>query len=157
MLLLKFLLWITSFYFVVQMMVFYTLFNQPFNILVFFVILILNVGITFDLFMPDSRPINLKDWIVERKADHGGYVYILKDVEVTQTYKIGKTVRPYERMKRFAVELPFQTKLIHVIQCDDPSGLEAMLHRHFAEKRVRGEWFNLSQHDIDWLFQIYKA
>jgi len=100
---------------------------------------------------PIGEPVNLKEWVRNRRSIDGGYIYILKDVEISQTYKIGKTYKPYQRMKAFGVHLPFATELIHVIQCDNADRVERQLHNHFADKRRNGEWFALSEEDIRWL------
>ena len=81
----------------------------------------------------------------------GQYVYLIQDVTVTGYFKIGKTNNPSRRMYDFGVLLPMQVKVIHVIPCQNMSQLEAQLHRQFADKRVNGEWFALSQPDIDYI------
>lgn len=90
-----------------------------------------------------NRPINLREWANYRPASAGGWVYIIRDVEISGFYKIGKTHRPFKRMKTFAVKLPFRTELIHVIPSDDAGKLESKLHQLYAKHRKRGEWFDL--------------
>lgn len=100
---------------------------------------------------PVGEPINLRQWIGQRNHFGGGYVYLLKDIEITGYCKIGKTTQPFHRMKAFGVQLPFETELIHVIECRNLHQTETQLHTRFADKRKRGEWFDLTTEDIEWL------
>lgn len=75
-----------------------------------------------------------------------GYVYLLKSV--TGFWKIGRTVNPKDRLKTFGVKLPFEVEYEHLIPCRDHIELERSLHKQFADKRVNGEWFDLSPEDI---------
>lgn len=77
-----------------------------------------------------------------------GYVYLLKDVEISQRYKIGYTRNPSQRLKRFDVVLPFKTKLISLIKAQNARLLENWLHKRFASSRREGEWFDLSDDDV---------
>lgn len=77
-----------------------------------------------------------------------GYVYILKDVEISQRCKIGYTRNPSQRLKRFEVVLPFKTKLISLIKAQNARQLENWLHEKFAASQQGGEWFDLSDDDI---------
>lgn len=95
-----------------------------------------------------GEPINLKEWAGSRSYWQGGYIYVLKDVEISGYYKIGKTKKPIERMKAFGVYLPFATELIHVIKCHSADEVERSLHRQYADKRQRGEWFALTDEDV---------
>ena len=65
--------------------------------------------------------------------------------------KIGKGVSAKKRAATIAFALPVESKLLHIILSDDKDWLEAHLHHHYREVRVRSEWFNLSKSDIAWL------
>lgn len=83
-----------------------------------------------------------------------GCVYVLQDISVTEYCKIGKTTALAKRIGHFDTMLPFEVRVVHVIESKDCNALEAMLHRHFESKRVRGEWFALSDADIAWLLKL---
>jgi hypothetical protein len=85
-----------------------------------------------------------------------GYVYIMKDISHTGQYKIGRSIHPGERLNMFAVKLPIETKVIHVIACEDYIKAESMLHDVFAEYRGRGEWFTLNDSQVLLLKSIKK-
>lgn len=76
------------------------------------------------------------------------YVYIIRDVELTGLYKIGKSKSLNSRLYDFGVKLPFEFHIVHLIPCDDVDWLECDLHQKYSHKRLRGEWFNLSDEDI---------
>lgn len=80
-----------------------------------------------------------------------GYVYILEAVGF-KVYKIGRTKNIDTRMKTL-IKLPFDTKLIHTIKTDNPTKTELELHRKFADLRVNGEWFKLSNENIEYLIK----
>jgi hypothetical protein len=74
-----------------------------------------------------------------------GHVYMLRSGKY---YKIGKTNEVGRRMREINLELPEESVIIHSISTDDPSGIEAYWHKRFAEKRKKGEWFELNIEDI---------
>lgn len=74
-----------------------------------------------------------------------GYVYMLKS---GRRYKIGKTTSPLKRLGQIGIELPERSEPIHTIETDDPSGIEAYWHNRFKDKRLNGEWFELSADDV---------
>jgi hypothetical protein len=61
-------------------------------------------------------------------------------------YKIGKAMNPKIRESTLQAELP-TIELLHIIERD----IEAYLHKKFAAKRLRGEWFNLSKSDVNYI------
>lgn len=81
-----------------------------------------------------------------RNADPSGYVYLLQSS--TGYYKIGRARNPNNRMATFGVKLPFEVEYRHLIKTDDMFALEAELHRRYADCRVNGEWFNLSDEQV---------
>lgn len=71
-------------------------------------------------------------------------VYIMKDNH-TGHYKIGRSDSPTKReatllSQKSSIELIFHTKAV--------ARFERSLHNLFEEKRVRGEWFELDEFDI---------
>jgi hypothetical protein len=63
-------------------------------------------------------------------------------------FKIGKSRNIGNRFKDLCCVLPFSIEQIDVFECKDPGFVEVQLHRHFASKRMRGEWFQLDVHDL---------
>ncbi len=83
--------------------------------------------------------------LLERPA---GYVYVIRDVEITGFYKIGYTKHPRHRFYTFADELPFKIKPVLIFQSDDAEEDEELLHQYFAEYRKTGEWFSLDNSQL---------
>jgi len=74
-----------------------------------------------------------------------GYVYLLKH---GQHYKIGRSNDTARRRREISLLMPEELQHVHVIETDDPEGIEAYWHRRLASKRVRGEWFALTREDV---------
>lgn len=76
-----------------------------------------------------------------------GYVYLVQH-GARREFKIGRTNNPLRREGEVSVELPQRLEPRHVIQTDDPSGVEAYWHRRFAKKLLKNEWFALTPQDV---------
>jgi len=77
-----------------------------------------------------------------------GVVYFLK--EPNGLIKIGMSTRSADdRLAEFQPKLPFETELIHVINCNNPLAVEVSLHAQYGDKRIRGEWFALTAEDLE--------
>jgi hypothetical protein len=110
----------------------------------------------------DDNYINeLNDKIfVQEFASHLSYkpkkkktnVYVMIDHN-TKFYKIGKSINPIHREKTLQSEKP-TIELIHSFKAYDYD--EKILHNKYKDKRIRGEWFNLDQYDIDYIKNNYK-
>lgn len=74
-----------------------------------------------------------------------GEVYLFKS---GRYYKIGKTNDTVRRGAELRTQLAERPKLIHSINTDDPSGIEAYWHNRFKSRRMNGEWFDLKPTDV---------
>lgn len=81
---------------------------------------------------------------ITKRKKHG-YVYF---VQCNNQVKIGLSKQWTERVKAYGVLSPFVATVLHVIETDDCVCLEKHFHNKFANKRVEGEWFSLSEQDI---------
>lgn len=79
------------------------------------------------------------------KLSTTGYIYL---ISMGEYYKIGRGEDLERRVKQIVVALPGRAALIHAIETDDLSGIEAYWHSRFAEKRANGEWFKLNGADV---------
>jgi len=75
-----------------------------------------------------------------------GSVYLLKGPG--RRYKIGRTNAFGRRRRELSIQLPFDTRKVHVIETDDPVGVESYWHQRFAAKRINSEWFELEAADV---------
>jgi Meiotically up-regulated gene 113 len=74
-----------------------------------------------------------------------GQVYLAR---MGKHHKIGRTGAVGRRMYELAIQLPEALSLVHVLETDDPEGIERYWHQRFASKRTNGEWFLLTREDI---------
>lgn len=76
--------------------------------------------------------------------------YLIKDKRTGAT-KIGKSNNPYKREKTLQSEA-LSLELLYI--CND--NVESLLHKKYKHKRIRGEWFNLTDNDINEIISKYK-
>ena len=81
-----------------------------------------------------------------------GWIYILQ--LDGKACKIGRTTNLERRIKDLGIKLPYEPELLHVIQTNNIYWAESHLHSFFADKKIRGEWFNLNERDIAMLKQL---
>lgn len=92
-----------------------------------------------------SRPVT--QYAKPPRSKKHGFVYLIRSTN--GEYKIGKTKNMTKRMGWFGISLPFKVETIHTIECDDMDEVETSLHNRFADKRLNGEWFALSESDVE--------
>ncbi|MEK7676906.1 MAG: GIY-YIG nuclease family protein [Verrucomicrobiota bacterium] len=87
-----------------------------------------------------------------RKSSFATFVYVMEDLR-NGHFKIGRSMSPGKRERTLQSEVP-QIVLRLSIPADE--GHERELHDHFADKRLRGEWFSLAPDDLQWLVSFLR-
>ena len=78
-----------------------------------------------------------------------GYVYIVQ-YNNENLYKIGVSKNtPYLRLSSLQSGCPYELKFIHIEFCDNYYDLEKKLHLKYIKFRIRGEWFKLSDKELN--------
>ena len=103
---------------------------------------VIDICLQCQLSLQKSAPQDDK-WV--ESASKTGHVYLLKH---GKEYKIGKSTDASRRYKEIRTQMPYMTEEVHVIETDDPKGIEAYWHNRFKDKKLKGEWFKLSAADV---------
>lgn len=77
-----------------------------------------------------------------------GTVYLVKCGDY---YKIGRTKNFAQRFYCLQRYLPIQLDAVATVQVEDNIKCERYFHRFLKNKRVRGEWFELSHKDVSYM------
>lgn len=80
------------------------------------------------------------------KNDRSGYIYFLSSAGYV---KIGKTLNLDDRMRSLEMSTPLEIELLHFVKSENIDKDERIFHNMFVTKRVKGEWFDLDERDIE--------
>lgn len=94
---------------------------------------------------------NLNKQYKEKK--NVGVVYLLK-IKDKKQYKIGVSKNFERRYNEISPKMPFELKTINLIESFNIFDLEKKLHNKFSDKRIKGEWFELSKKDVEYIKSI---
>lgn len=81
-----------------------------------------------------------------RSSPQHGYVYLVDSR--AGYWKIGRSAVPVQRIGMLEVKLPYDLEVIALIETKNMYVLESRLHKKYAAKRAKGEWFRLTPEDI---------
>jgi len=78
-------------------------------------------------------------------------IYLVSsEINDQKVYKIGITKRAIEkRIKEFKTGNASELLLVDHFNSKWATKIESHLHRYFKAKRVKGEWFNLTDEDLE--------
>jgi hypothetical protein len=80
------------------------------------------------------------------------WIYLIKaETELgEETYKIGITKRePKQRLKELQTANPADLSIIHIFETKIGNQVETTLHRTYGTSNVKGEWFSLTDEQLD--------
>ncbi len=84
--------------------------------------------------------------------DRAGNIYLIRAND--GRHKIGRTQNMGSRLRDFRSLIEFE--LLHTFPADDHVRAERLLHRQFSEKKIKGEWFDLSDSDVVLICRLSK-
>lgn len=85
------------------------------------------------------------------KSTACGFIYVLKITDTANNvfYKIGLAKNLEQRVNTLQTGNPFEIKIILSFYVESMIEEEKKLHFMFSHKRLRGEWFNLTNDDLN--------
>lgn len=93
---------------------------------------------------------NIKNYIKYLSEKRLVFTYIMKD-NSSNLYKIGRSRNPIFREKTLLGQIPNI-----ILEFLVPFNIENRIHREIKNKRIRGEWFNLNNNELNFLLNKYK-
>ena len=78
----------------------------------------------------------------------------MKDENYPEIVKIGMSITPSIREKTLSHTIP-SISLYKVVKTKNMRELENTIHKQYESKRIRGEWFKLSENELNSLIKQY--
>lgn len=99
------------------------------------------------IYVPTIAPKSTNTGRIEaaKKKELGNYVYLMYN-RIDNRYKIGRSKDAIYRERTLQSQQP---DIILIEAWEAPPKVEKELHRRYKDKRVRGEWFDLSESDLN--------
>ena len=96
---------------------------------------------------------NLKYYSMEIKR---GCVYFFRHVGLSPV-KIGYSEKesPMNRFNQLKTYAPYGSEILGFIIISDARELESLLHNKYASKRLNGEWFDLTESEVNFEIDFY--
>jgi DNA-binding Xre family transcriptional regulator len=101
----------------------------------------------------------LSDYKLEKLLDRrkynskntSGVVYFAKAIggDFDSRIKIGYSYDPIQRMDNLKIQYECEVEVVFYIPTDDAVTLEKLMHKLFREHHYQGEWFDISETDIE--------
>jgi len=88
--------------------------------------------------------------------ENKGCVYFFRHIGLSPV-KIGfsNSESPLKRFEQFKTYAPYGSELLGFIITNEPKKLETLLHLKFSNKRLKGEWFELSDEEVKTNIDLY--
>lgn len=90
---------------------------------------------------------------LRRKNNPSTFIYFIHSDNGLTKIGIAKDVKL--RLTTLNIGSPVELSLLFYFESQNAKRAEANLHKRFSQKRVKGEWFNLSDKDISWIKENY--
>ena len=85
---------------------------------------------------------------LKQVENNSEFVYFIKNTE-TNRFKIGRTKNVEERLCQLQTGNDCPLVLYKIIPSENSAELETSLHNKFADYHIRGEWFSISEEQVN--------
>jgi hypothetical protein len=95
-------------------------------------------------------PADVSQWVQNPESFHTpipGWVYLIHAIG-TSRFKIGFASSPDKRLVQLSEQSPFPLTMVCSYPSADAKGSESLWHKLFEQKRVHGEWFELTDEQV---------
>lgn len=96
----------------------------------------------------------IKDYYSNPSYQGSEFLYLIG--AVNGLTKIGITQNIRGRFAAIDSSSPIDLHVVYLLNSSKARQIEIELHRKYANKRVKGEWFNLDSDNIEWIKNNYK-
>lgn len=85
-----------------------------------------------------------------------GCVYFFRHIGLSPV-KIGYSTNesPLSRFNQFKTYAPYGSEILGFIQTDDAKNIESILHQKYSQKRLNGEWFEMTEKEVLYEVDFY--
>jgi hypothetical protein len=81
--------------------------------------------------------------------DHKDFIAFVYAIRAGDFVKIGVARDVKRRLLEMQTACPYELHIIHAWPRSDPFGFEQWLHKQLEAKRYRGEWFKITDAELD--------
>lgn len=81
-----------------------------------------------------------------------GYIYLIESEN--GYYKLGRSIDVERRLSQHEMDYPLKMWVLHSFKSNNVKKDERKVLNLFADKQLRGEWFNLDGYDVSWFMSI---
>jgi hypothetical protein len=81
-------------------------------------------------------------------------VYLIRNT-IKDVYKIGVSMKPKNRFTSIQTSNSDKLELVVYSYVENPYKIESKLHKHFVDKKISGEWFDLDTQDVNYIKDVF--
>lgn len=114
----------------------------------------IQIRFLIEILMSESSKVESRTREKVHGVENIGFVYIAKQQNEPSVYKIGRTRHISNREACFSTGNAY-IKIIYTLKSARYKKIERVLHKIYRHKKIKGEWFNLDDSDIQSLVKLF--
>ena len=93
------------------------------------------------------NPRSIRTKISPDQNENKGFIYVVCENQESGPTKIGLSNSPSKRMPTLQTGNPRKLKMVAKFKCENMTSFERLMHRHFADRHLNGEWFDVAPNE----------